>query len=72
MLPRLCSQLGCEIWLPPDYDLQPGGTIHQLWEELRKFLGCKLIHTTAFHPESNGFGFIQRQHRTLKAAFKAQ
>ena len=28
------------------------------------------LHTTAFHPESNGF--LERQHRTLKAALKAK
>ena len=41
-----------------------------LWEELCAFLGCKLVHTAAFHPESNGF--LERLHRTLKAALKAQ
>ena len=41
-----------------------------LWKELCKFLGCKLVHTTAFHPESNGF--LERQHRTLRAALKSQ
>ena len=41
-----------------------------LWAELCNFLGCKLVHTTAFHPESNGF--LERQHRTLKAALKAE
>jgi len=41
-----------------------------LWEELCNFLGCKLIHTTSFHPQSNGL--IERQHRILKAALKAQ
>ena len=41
-----------------------------LWEELCAFHECKLAHTTAFHPETNGF--LERQHRTLKAALKAQ
>ena len=41
-----------------------------LWVEQCNFLGCKLVHTTAFHPESNGF--LERQHRTLKAALKAK
>ena len=34
------------------------------------FIGRKLVHTTAFDPESNGF--LERQHRMLKAALRAQ
>ena len=42
----------------------------RLWTELCNFLGCKLVHTCSFHPDSNGQ--IERYHRTLKAALKAQ
>ena len=38
--------------------------------ELCNFLGCKLMHTTSYHPIANEL--IERQHRTLKAALKAQ
>jgi len=61
------ARFGCPQTMTCDRGAQ--FTSH-LWEELCKFLGCKLIHTTAFHPESNGF--LERQHRTLKAALKAQ
>ena len=61
------ARFGCPQIMTCDMGVQ--FTSH-LWEELCKFLGCKLVHTTAFHPESNGF--LERQHRTLKAALKAQ
>ena len=61
------ARFGCPQIMTCDRGVQ--FTSH-LWEELCKFLGCKLVHTTAFHPESNGF--LERQHRTLKAALKAQ
>ena len=61
------ARFGCPQVMTCDRGVQL--TSH-LWEELCKFLGCKLVHTTAFHPESNGF--LERQHRTLKAALKAQ
>ena len=61
------ARFGCPQIMTCDRGVQ--FTSH-LWEELCKFLGCKLVHTTAFHPESNGF--LERQHRTLKAALKVQ
>ena len=61
------ARFGCPLIMTCDRGVQ--FTSH-LWEELCKFLGCKLVHTTAFHPESNGF--LERQHRALKAALKAQ
>jgi cleavage and polyadenylation specificity factor subunit 1 len=41
-----------------------------LWEQLMKILGSHRIRTTAYHPMSNGI--IERFHRTLKAALRAQ
>ena len=42
----------------------------KLWQALMSFLGSKRAHTTAYHPQSNGL--IERFHRQLKAALKAQ
>ena len=61
------ARFGCPQLMTCDRGTQ--FTSH-LWEELCAFLGCKLVHTTAFHPETNGF--LERQHRTLKAALKTQ
>ena len=41
-----------------------------LWLELAEFLGAKLLHTTSYHPSSNGM--IERVHRTLKTALRTQ
>ncbi|CAK8686304.1 unnamed protein product [Clavelina lepadiformis] len=41
----------------------------QLWHEMAKFMGTKLIHTTSHHPQSDGM--LERAHRTLKTALKA-
>ena len=38
----------------------------QLFVELLQLIGCNCIHTTAYHPASNGM--IERWHRSLKAA----
>lgn len=40
----------------------------QLFRELAKKIGAKVVHTTPYHPQSNGL--IERWHRTLKAALK--
>ena len=41
-----------------------------LWHQLMKILGTKRIRTTAYHPIANGL--VERFHRQLKAALKAQ
>ena len=41
-----------------------------LWSQLMKLLGTKRIRTTAYHPIANGL--VERFHRQLKAALKAQ
>ena len=41
----------------------------QLWSKLVQLLGCKYLHTTAYHPIANGI--IERFHRQLKSAFRA-
>ncbi|CAK9833209.1 Gag-Pol polyprotein [Anthophora retusa] len=38
----------------------------QLFKSIAKLIGCKHIHTTAYHPASNGM--VERWHRSLKAA----
>ena len=40
------------------------------WKELMRLLGSKRIHSTAYHPSSNGL--VERFHRLLKAGLKAQ
>ena len=42
----------------------------KLWEALTTLLGVKRARTTAYHPQSNGM--VERLHRQLKAALKAQ
>ena len=41
-----------------------------LWSALMKFLGTTRIHTTLYHPQANGL--IERFHRHLKGAMRAQ
>ena len=42
----------------------------KLWNTLMTLLGSKRARTTAYHPQSNGM--VERFHRQLKAALKAQ
>ena len=37
---------------------------------MTKFLGCELIHTTAYNPKANGF--VERYYQALKASINAQ
>ena len=41
-----------------------------LWQELQRVLGVASMHTTAYHPQSNGM--IERFHRTLKERLMAR
>ena len=41
-----------------------------LWAEMSNFFGYKLNETSSYKPQYNGI--IERAHRTLKAALKAQ
>lgn len=41
-----------------------------LWQTLMKLLGSKRSRTTAYHPQANGM--VERFHRQLKGALKAQ
>ena len=41
-----------------------------LWDNLMQLLGTKRVRTTAYHPIANGL--VERFHRQLKAALKAQ
>jgi len=42
----------------------------QLWHTLMQLLGIKRARTTSYHPQSNGM--VERFHRQLKGALKAQ
>jgi transposase InsO family protein len=42
----------------------------RLWTNLMSLLGSKRSRTTAYHPQANGM--VERFHRQLKAALKAQ
>ena len=42
----------------------------EIWRALAESLGCKIHHTTAYHPQANGL--IERFHRSLKAALRAR
>ncbi len=42
----------------------------RLWSNLTSLLGSKRSRTTSYHPQSNGM--VERAHRQLKAALKAQ
>ena len=41
-----------------------------LWDKLMQLLGAKRLHTTAYHPISNGL--VEQFHRQLKASHKCQ
>nr|CAB3263144.1 uncharacterized protein LOC104265615 [Phallusia mammillata] len=60
------SIFGCPLRISTDRGAQ---FTSSLWSDLCNMLGAKLQQTTAYHPASNGY--IERQHRTLKAALRA-
>ena len=42
----------------------------EIWRAMAEFLGSKIHHTTAYHPQANGL--VERLHRSLKAALRAR
>ena len=41
-----------------------------VWRALAESLGCKIHHTTSYHPQANGL--VERFHLSLKAALRAR
>lgn len=60
------SRFGCPLRLTTDQGRQFEST---LFHRLTQLLGCKRIHTTAYHPQANGA--IERWHRSLKTSLTA-
>ena len=56
----------------PEVMVSDRGTqfVSELWTAMSQLLGTQLSHTTAYHPQANGF--IERLHRTMKAALKTR
>ena len=61
------SRFGSPLTITTDRGAQFTGT---LWRELAAFFGARLQHTTSYHPQANGM--VERLHRTLNAAMRAQ
>ena len=61
------SQFGTPSTITTDRGQQFQST---LWTQLTKLLGSRQLRTTSYHPIANGL--IERFHRQLKAALKAQ
>ena len=61
------SRFGCPKIIVADRGTQ---FTSSLWHDMARFLGAKIIHTTSFHPQSNGM--CERLHRSLKVALRAQ
>lgn len=70
-----CAEALCHNWIsrfgiPKSIVTDQGRQFEStLFKELSKLLGFKHNHTTAYHPQSNGF--VERWHRTLKASIMA-
>lgn len=60
------SRFGCPLVITTD---QGSHMRSALFAEFAKMLGTQKIHTTAYHPISNGI--IERFHRQLKSSIKA-
>ena len=56
----------------PEVMVSDRGTqfVSELWTAMSELLGTQLNQTTAYHPQANGF--IERLHRTMKAALKTR
>ena len=61
------ARFGCPMEITCDRGAQ---FTSNLWHEMCSFLGCRINHTCSYRPQCNGI--IERTHRTLKAALKAQ
>ncbi|WP_432422672.1 DDE-type integrase/transposase/recombinase [Streptococcus dysgalactiae] len=60
------STFGCPATVTSDR----GPHFDGAFDNLLKTLGCKHVRTTAYHPQANGL--VERLHRQLKAALRAQ
>lgn len=60
------ARFGCPLRLTTDQGRQFESA---LFHRLSQVLGCQRIHTTAYHPQSNGV--VERWHRSLKTALTA-
>lgn len=60
-------RFGCPIRITSDQGTQFESSI---FNYLMKFLGIHRIHTTSYHPQSNGM--VERWHRSLKSALMAR
>ncbi|MBM6549334.1 DDE-type integrase/transposase/recombinase, partial [Streptococcus dysgalactiae subsp. equisimilis] len=64
--PGWVSRFGC----PATGTADRGPHFDGAFNNLLKTLGCKHVRTTAYHPQANGL--VERLHRQLKAALRAQ
>ncbi|GBP85258.1 hypothetical protein EVAR_92025_1 [Eumeta japonica] len=63
--------MDCSIWLPSKLTSDQGKQFESnLFHKLTKLLGIDKIHTTPYHPQSNGM--VERWHRSLKTALRAR
>ena len=63
--------MGIPVWFPSTIVTGRGRQFEShLWKNLMSFIGSKWARTTAYHPQTNGM--VERFHRQLKCALKAQ